>query len=256
MKCLKVIFAIISAVALLGCGGSGTTTANFTALSVLSNGQGVARGVTSDGRQALVFTSGVRDFVSGANEAGNGGVSDASTSDLPITYKNGNVEVRTGTGSSGGYTWNIASLENKAVPDAAAIYMETPGYADTLAVTGAKFTSSPIVGTYLYTGTQTSNARSVIAPGSIGTFQMYINFGSEDFSYNGNSGGVSVSGSGAVDVKNGRFATSGLTIKKGYTTYGGTMHGLLHGTNARSTSGVFHTSDYAPDYSGTFLGSK
>ena len=218
--------------------------------------QGIARGVNSDGRLALVFTSGVSDFVSGANEAGNGGVSDASTSDLPITYKHGNVEVLTGTGSSGGYTLNIASLENKAVPDAAAIYMETPGYADTLAVTGAKFTSSPIVGTYLYTGTQTSNARSVIAPGLIGTVQMYINFGSEDFSYNRNSRGVSVIGSGTVDVKNGRFATSGLTIKKVYTTYGGTMHGLLHGTNARSTSGVFHTSDNAPDYSGTFLGSK
>ena len=131
--------------------------------------------------------------MSGANEAGNGSVSDASTSDLPITYKHGNVEVLTGTGSSGGYTSNIASLENKAVPDAAAIYMETLGYADTLAVTGAKFTSSPIVGTYLYSGTQTSNARSVIAQGLIG--------------------------SGAVYVKNGHFATSGITIKKVYTSF-------------------------------------
>lgn len=249
----KFVLSTCALIILTGCGG--TNDVSFTTLSVLSNGQGIARGITNTGEQALLYTSEVVEVVAGANNSANSSLG-VTISDLPITSITGNTIIRTGTMTSGGYTFNVSAVEDSTVVNAEAIYMETPGYADLAMVAGAAYSSPPTTGSYAYSGTQTSNARSVKAPGSIGTFALSVDFSSDAFGYAGSSGIVNVSGSGVLDSANGRFATSSLSISAGGSSYGGTMHGMLHGNGAKDTSGVFHTDDYAPDYAGTFIGSR
>ena len=85
---------------------------------------------------------------------------------------------------------------------------------------------------------------------------MVTEFGQSAFQYNGTSGGVGVSGSGALGTANGRFATSGLSVTSGSSSYGGTMHGLMHVSGTTATSGIFHTSGSSPAYIGAFVGSR
>ena len=59
---LHKILLLISTVLLTACGGA-TTTATFTTLSVLGNNDGIARGVTSAGTQALVYSPDITGVV-------------------------------------------------------------------------------------------------------------------------------------------------------------------------------------------------
>ena len=129
------------------------------------------------------------------------------------------------------------------------------GYNDVSMVTGEVYSNAPI-GSFTYTGTQTSTSSKSIAPGAIGSFSMTADFSNETFQYSGSSGSVNVSGGGVLDVQNGRFATSGLAITDNVNSMSGTMHGLLHGSGAAHTTGIFHSSGSSPSYTGAFVGSK
>lgn len=251
------LFASLPVLALLAaCGGSSTGGVSFTTLSVVGNGDGIARGVTNTGEEALLYSPDVAVVVASANASSSSDIANVRASDFPITSQSGNARLRSGTMTSEGITFNVTALEDIRTSDAAAVFIQMPsGYNDISMVQGTAYTNSPS-GSYTYDGTQATTSRNTIAPGATGSFTMVANFGQGTFQYNGTSGGVGVSGSGTLDTANGRFATSGLNVTSGSSTYGGTMHGLMHGSGATATSGVFHTSGSSPAYTGAFVGSR
>lgn len=255
---MKSTFLFASLSMLAACGGSGTSspTANFSTLTVTGSGEGLARGVTSDGRQALVFSSNIVELVAAANSSASNNLS-VSASDFPIVSTNGNVVLRQGTGTAGGFTFNVRAMEDTRVSNAGVVFIEdAAGSADTTIVSGAAYSNAPQSGAYTYNGTQTSTPRSNIAPNAIGTFTMTADFGAQTFSYSGSSGNLSVSSTGSLDTANGRFAANNASINDAGTAYTGTMHGLLHGSAATSTSGIFYTNSSYPQYTGAFIGSR
>lgn len=256
IKKIVVASFILSTLSACGGGGGSEPTVQFSTLSVLSNGDGIARGVTSSGEEALIYSPLIVDVVSSANSASSSDIANVSASDFPVTSVNGNARIRTGTMTSDGITINVTAVENIGTTDAAVVFLGTEaGYNDVIMVTGSAY-SNPPTGSHTYSGTQMTTSSNGSAPGAIGSFSMTADFGQETFSYNGSSGGISVSGSGVLDTANGRYATSGLSVNNGSTNYSGTMHGLLHGNGAQATSGVFHTSGSSPAYTGSFVGSR
>ena len=251
------LFASLPVLAFLAaCGGGGGSGVSFTTLSVLGNGDGIARGVTNTGEEALFYSPDVAVVVAGANAASSSDIANVRFSDFPITSQSGNARIRSGTSTTDGITINVTGLEDVRTSDAAVIFMHLlAGYSDISMVTGTSYANAPS-GSYTYNGTQATTSRNTIAPGATGSFTMVADFGQSTFQYNGTSGGVGVSGSGALDTANGRFATSGLSVTSGSSSYGGTMHGLMHGSGASATSGVFHTSGSSPAYTGAFVGSR
>jgi len=250
-------FALVgSCILLSACGGGGTSGVSYTTLSVLGNGDGIARGITDTGEEALFYSPYVVDVVAGANAATSTDIANVKASDFPIISRVGNVQTRKGTMTSNGVTVNITAIEDTRADEAGIIFMEAAaGYNDLTMVTGAKYSNAPS-GTHTYNGTQAVTSRYATAPSSTGPFTMSANFTNKTFSYSGNSGGVSVSGTGVIDTDTGRYATNGLTVSSGTTNYGGTMHGLLHGSGATATTGVFHSSGSSPAYTGGFVGSR
>lgn len=249
-----------AAVALMGCGGGGGSPIQTSApLTIMSSGEGIIRVTGSNlGEQALIYTSDAASMNKIFNDQIRNGSDpgDINVSDFPLMGKVSGYELREGTISSGGYVISVSAIGDPDGGEVVAVYLEEPGYVDTIMVGGAAYSAPTGTGTYSYSGVQTSNARSVIAPGDIGTFAMTLNMSSETFNYSGQSGNLSVSGNGFVDLENGRFGTSSLSVTNGSSSYTGTMHGLLNGNAGTSTSGVFHTNDYRPDYSGSFLGNR
>ena len=251
----KLVLAAPCLAMLAACGGSSTGAVSFQTLSVLPNGDGVARGITSTGAEALIYSPEISSVVSAANAAGSSDIANVTASDFPVTSSSGNVRVRSGTMTSDGTTMNVTAVEDLRTTEAAVVFFEMPaGYNDVTIVTGTAYSNAPS-GTYTYSGTQMTTANNGLAPGSTGSFTMSANFAQENFQYSGSSGGVGVSGSGVLDTANGRFATSNLSITSGGSTNSGTMHGLMHGSGATSTSGIFHTSGSSP-LTGAFVGSR
>lgn len=241
---------------LSACGGGGTGGVSYTTLSVLGNGDGVARGKNNSGEEALIYSPLVVDVVASANAATGADIANVKISDFPIVSRTGYVQMRKGTGTSNGVTINITTVEDTRTTEAGILFMEaSAGYNDITMVTGSKYSSAP-VGIHNYFGTQAVTSRNAIAPSETGNFTMSADFSAKTFTYSGASGSVNVSGSGILDTANGRFATSGLTVSSGTSSYGGSMHGLLHGAGATSTSGVFHSSGSSPAYTGGFVGSR
>ena len=252
----KLIFAAPCLALLAACGGGSTGTASYQTLSVLANGDGIARGATSTGEEALIYSPEIAEVVSAANASTPSDIAGVNASDFPVTSLNGNVRVRSGTMTSEGITFNVTVVEDTRTTDAFAAFIELPaGFNDMTMVSGTAYTNAPS-GSYVYSGTQLTTPSLTVAPGSTGTFTMTADFSNRAFAYNGSSGGVGVSGSGVLDTVNGRFATTDLNVTSGSSTYGGTMHGLMHGSGATATSGIFHTSGSSPAYTGAFVGSR
>ena len=240
---------------LTACGGGSTGTTSFQTLSVLPNGDGVARGITSTGEEALIYSPDIAVVIAAANEAGRSNIANVVARDFPVTSLSNNVRIRSGTMTSEGFTFNVTAVEDLRTTDAAAIFIEMPaGDNDVSMVTGTAYSNAPS-GTYTYSGTKMTAANNNIAPGSTGSFTMSANFAQSNFQYSGSSGGVVVGGSGVLDTANGRFATSNLSVTSSGSTNSGTMHGLMHGSGATSTSGIFHTSGSSP-LTGAFVGSR
>lgn len=253
---MKSTFAASTLSILAACGGGGDGFASFQALSVLPNGDGIARAISNTGAQALIYSPEITTVVASANAANSSSVANVSASDFPIVSQSGTYRLRRGTVFVDGFTVNVRAVEDIRTSNAAIVFFEAPqGSNDTAIVTGSQYSSAP-VGSYTFSGTQVTTVRHGLAPGSIGTFTLSANFAQQTFQYSGNSGGVSVRGSGVLDTSHGRFATSNLSVTSGTTTYGGTMHGLLHGNGATSTSGVFHAAGSSPAYTGAFVGSR
>ena len=168
---------------LSSCGGGGSSvTSYFTTLSMLGNGDGIARGVTDTGQEALVYSPEITDVVKEANKASSSDVTNVKFSDYPITSVVGTARIRTGTATSDGETFNVTLVEDFSSGENAGIaFFEMPqGYNDVSMVTGEAYSNAPI-GSFTYTGTQTSTSSKSIAPGVIGSFSMTADFSNETF---------------------------------------------------------------------------
>lgn len=244
---------------LAACGGGSTGSVSFQTLSLANHQEGLARGITDTGEEALIYSPQINEFVTAANAANSSDIANVTASDFPVTSINGNVRIRSGTMSSDGITLNVTTVEDLRTTDAAAVFIEMPArFNDISMVTGTAYSNAPS-GTYTYNGTQTLTGHQRIAPEIIGNFSMTADFAQENFQYNGSSGRWNVSGSGVLDTVNGRFASSDLVISSesqfSSFSYTADMHGLMHGNGANAVSGIFHTGGSSP-ITGAFVGSK
>lgn len=257
---LKLLFVIGLVTMLSACGGGGSDapTAKFNALSVLSNGQGIARGLTSNNSKiTLVYAPQIAATIASANNtSGSGGIEELNPSAFPVLTNTDRYIVTKGTVISAGTTLNVTTLQNKSTTNATALFVEMQNDADSIMVIGDGFSNPPASGIANYTGTSTSNARSVIAPGQIGTFTLTVNFGTKTFTFNSATERFTSSGSGAIDLANGLFATSSMNIVANGIGYSGTLYGQLNGNLATSVTGIIFTNDTAPDFAGSFIGSR
>jgi len=267
----SLLWAILIA-SLSGCGGDGESGGTngspiiipqifkpYVVLTNQSNGDGVARGVVGNS-VSLVYSSSIAGVVDSANASSPSApttlVPDLNPANFPITQSSTGYALRKGTYSSAGTTLNLSILINSSTSSALGFYFEIPGSTDSLVVFGDKLTSPPVSGTFSYSGILTQNARSIAAPGEIGTFKFTVDFANRTFTIQGSTTNLTMTGSGVIDVVTGLYATSNLTVNARGAAYTGTMYGNLNATNAIATSGVFYTNGSIPQYSGSFIGSR
>ena len=130
--------------------------------------------------------------------------------------------------------------------------MKQSRFIEQIMVIGDGFSNPPASGVANYTGTSTSNARSVIAPGQIGTFTLSVNFGTKTFTFNSATERFTSSGNGAIDLANGLFATSNMNIVANGIAYSGTMYGQLNGNLATSPIvGTYSGANLPPSFTST-----
>ena len=257
-KLSLLICFVVAGLTACGGGGGGTvaTTPSSTAvvLTTLTNGQGVARLKGSNGSVALIFSHDISTVAQSAT--GSSGPLAVSAENFPIISSTATTTTRRGTLTEGTQTTNVTILKNNSTTNAYGLYFEVPNYADLISVFGAAATAVPDSGTIIYTGVLSQNARSIVAPGQLGSFSIQVNYALKTFSIVGSAGGASLSGSGAIDTASGLFATSNASFGISGFTYSATIYGNLNGTGASSVSGVFYTNDSTPDYAGSFIGSR
>jgi hypothetical protein len=256
---MKTAVLSLSAIALLtACGGGATSNnpvASYTTLQVFNDGAGVARGTGNDGSQALVITPDVTEVVAEANTVTGSDIAGLQVSDFAIVQSLGtNANLRSGALTTNGVTMNILAVEDLG-GEAGIILAEIPNYASIVMVTGTQYGSAPS-GTFTYSGTMGMGPRTTNATAELGSFTMSANFSNQTFTYNGTTTSNSVSGSGVLDTTNGRFATNSLAINTNNVSRTGTMYGQMHGSTAKSVSGVFNTNETSPFYTGAFVGSR
>ncbi len=263
----KNLFAIVFVAALSACGGGGggsqqaveENSSKAEVLVSLSDSQGVAR-ITDNDSVGLIYFPEISNFVSSYNSSSdNNNSSDIASlnpSSFPVISTTTSTETRRGTFTIDGSSINVTALKNNKTSNAYGIYLELPGYADGYIMSGDSVSQIPVSGNQIFAGAFTQNARSVIAPGAIGSFSLNVNFSQRTFSLNASAASTSLSGSGVINISNGLFATSNATFSRNGVNYPATIYGNLVGSGASSVIGVFYTNDTSPDYAGTFLGSR
>ena len=156
--------------------------------------------------------------------------------------------------STAEFRFNVLAIEDLG-GEAAIIQVAVPNVANFLGVEGSQYGAEP-TGTFTYNGTMAMGRRVGNASTDFGSFSMSADFSNQSFTYNGTTTSNRVVGSGFLDTTNGQFTTDTLTITTGEVPRPGTMYGQTHGSSAQSVSGVFHTNENSPLYTGAFVGSR
>lgn len=252
---IKLLVTLPTLALLAACGGSSTGSVSYTALKVFSNGDGVGRGVASDGTKMVFITPDVGATVTSAN-AGSSDALNVTESDFPIVQVLAtNANLRQGAVTIEGIAANVTIVEDLG-GDASLILFDIPSYASLGMAGGSAMTGNP-TGTHTYDGTMTMALRS--AGGSaqqLGSFVMSANFNTQAYSFSGFTTNHSLTGTGVIDTASGRFSSNNLNATTFGTGRAATMYGELHGNAANSVSGVFHTNENSATYAGGFVGTK
>ncbi|MFD1194020.1 hypothetical protein ACFQ3C_05005 [Seohaeicola saemankumensis] len=241
---------------LSACGGGSTSvvpSASFTTLRAFSDGAGVGRGVASDGTETVFIAPDIAAVVAGANQSSGNEVVDVQFSDFSVVQTLPTAVVRSGTITVEGEVANVLIIEDNG-GEAGLVYLEFPGYADAVFAVGSAYGAAP-GGEFTYSGAHIVSNR-IFGGAEVGDFTLTANFTNGTFSYNGSTTNTSLTGSGGIDVANGRFASGSLTSTVSGSTATASMYGQLHGDTAQSVSGVFHTNEANPTYAGAFVGSR
>lgn len=251
----KLVFAAPCLAILAACGGGSNSSASYTAIKVFSNGDGVGRGVASDGTKFVFITPDVGATVAEAN-TGSSAALNVTASDFPVVQNLAtNAKLRQGAVTIEGIAANVTIVEDVG-GDASLILFDIPNFASLGMAGGSAMTGNPI-GTHTYNGTMTMGPRSVGGAGQqLGSFAMSANFGTQTYSFSGSTINHSLNGTGLIDTASGRFSSNNLNATTFGTGRSATMYGELHGNAANSVSGVFHTNESSATYSGGFVGSK
>ena len=239
--------------ACVGGSTSNTPTASFTTLKGFSDGAGVGRGVTSDGKEMLFITSGIAETVAAANQSAANPVGDIQFSDFAVVQTLPTAVVREGTITIEGVVANVTIVENND-GKAGIIYLVLPDLSNAVLVTGSAYGTAPN-GSFTYNGVHIIMDR-FSGNAEDGAFTLTADFNNKSFYYSGTTNNSSLTGSGLIDTQNGRFASSNLTSNVSGDTNTASMYGQLHGSSAQSVTGVFHTNESDPSYAGAFVGSR
>jgi len=140
---------------LAACGGSSTSstppasstpTSSFTTLRAFSDGAGVARGVSSDGRETVLIAPDIAEVVAGANNPGG----NIQFSDFQITRILPTGVVREGAITIDGIVANVTVVEDNG-GEAGLVYLVIPGFGDAVLARGSAFGTAPN-GAFTYNG--------------------------------------------------------------------------------------------------------
>ncbi len=260
----KIITTFLVIAFLSGCGGGGgggssASSNQAVVLSVLSNAQGIAR-ITGGNSVGLFYSPQISTIVQSMNQSWQNGsssaVGDINPANFPVISTTATTETRKGTITSDGVTINVTALKNNATTNAAGVYFEIPGDADILMVAGDAASNIPTTGSGTFTGVFTQNARSVIAPGQLGSFTLTIDYAASTFVFNATTSTASLSGNGTINLATGLYASSNMSFSNNGVSYTANLYGNLNGSGVTSVSGLFFTNDTTPDYAGSFFGSR
>jgi len=244
------ISALISA-----CGGgessvSSTSTTTFTAISIFSDDAlagGVGRGTGSDGVEIYYIAPDIVNDVALSNASP---VQQVDITDFPIVSVQSGYNIRQGT--QDGSNVLVAEKIGSGKSSIAYIYNATQ---DAIGAGTTRPSSLP-TGSHTYTGVY-----GVLNRGSdwreTGTLSLTANFNANTFSINASSTDTSLTGSGIIEPSTGRISGGSLNFSDAVLgNYSATTYGNIGETNGTEVTGIFHTNDTAPDFSGAYAGSR
>jgi hypothetical protein len=255
----KTFLALPAIFALAACsgggGGSSSPVASYSTLKVFSDGTGVGSGVAEDGSKVVFIAPEIAATVAEANDVTEQDIADINVSDFPVVQSlQTNANLREGTLTVNGVTANVTAVEDLG-GEAGLVLLEIPNAASAGMATGSALTGNP-VGTQTYSGTMTMGPRGVNSNQELGSFSMEADFDAETYTFSGTTNSNSVTGNGVIDIQSGTFSSNNLSAATNGTNRTATMYGQLHGNDAKSVSGVFHTNENSADYNGGFVGSR
>lgn len=254
------MLATTAVLALAACGGgsssvSNNPTANFTTIKQFSDGGGVATGVFSDGARSVLIAPGIVDVVAAANSTTQDDIDGIDFSDFPIVQQLGtNANIRQGAMTIEGIVVNNTIIEDLGGNSNIAL-QEIPNFGNQLIATGTSLGTIPS-GSFVYNGTLGTGFRSLNPQIQFGSFSMSANFNAGTFNFNGSTLSDTLSGNGFINVTNGSLASGNLNLTTSGTQRTATMYGNFHGGTAQGVSGIFHSNEANPVFSGGFVGSR
>ena len=252
---LTTIFMILPL--LTACGAAiPTNPVTYTSLTVFSDGGGVMRGLGTDtGATLIAITPNVASVVtSGNNSAASDTPSAIDPASFALVSSNARGDIRSGTLTVGSTVVNV-DVYTDIAETAGLLKLTVPSDGNQIMAIGNQVDGMP-TGTFSYVGQHIFGVRSAGGTTEVGAFDLNANFDSSTFTYSGLTDNTTLSGSGVIDSSNGRIASNSLSLTTPSGGYTVTMHGQFHGTNATGVSGIYHTNDTNPDFSGGFVGSR
>ena len=246
---MKKLGALVILFSLVGCGGSSNVT-NVSVSKAFSDGSGVITGVYSNGSKMAAVWPEAAATVRVSNENTS---SDLQASSFPIVdaYSTGNV--RSGAVTDGYSSANITVYEDSS-GDAVLFYAEETGGAHGVMAIVDSYTAP--TGTFSYSGLFAAGRRAYSSSIETGSFTMSANFSTKAVVFNGQTASYSLTGNAILDSDAGTFNSNTFRFEDADYYYDASIYGLMGGSGATATAGVFHTAGQNPAYAGAFVGQR
>ena len=250
---MKKLASLVILFSLAGCGGSSNVN-NVTNLSVskaFSDGAGVMTGIYSDGSKIASIVPEVAAVVRTSNDNTS---SDVQASSFPIVGSYPTGSIRSGALTDGYSSVNVTVYEDSS-GDALMLYAEDPGRAHMVMAAVDSYTAP--TGTFSYRGLFAAGRRANSSSIETGSFTMSANFSTKTVVFNGQTPSYSLTGNAILDSDAGTFNSNTFRFEDADYYYDGTsIYGLMGGSGATATAGVFHTAGQNPTYAGGFIGQR
>lgn len=249
MKSLN--FLSVAAISFVSaCGGATTSdSVSFQTLSVFSDGAGVARGTNGQGGELYYIAPNIVADVAASNASGP--VDRIDINDYPVMSQSAGYNIRQGVLEGA----TVLVAERIGSGSAQLIYI----FDNSFSVIAAGVQSQPRnmpTGSHTYNGIYGVGLRDG-GFAELGTAAMTANFTNGTFTLSASSTDTSLSGSGFIDVSNGRISGGTLAFTDvDFGSYTATTYGSIGGANGTEAAGVWHTNDNDPDFAGAYAVSR